>query len=57
MSTAGGSAAGGSRAVPTHWNSVFDRLADPATFTGVYAERFISCVARRRRPAPRRGPS
>jgi hypothetical protein len=27
------------------WGSVFDRLYDPATYTGVYAERFRRCVA------------
>jgi hypothetical protein len=32
--------AAGPASAPKHWASVYDRLADPATFTGVYAERF-----------------
>jgi hypothetical protein len=31
--------------VAGRWGSVFDRLYDPATYTGVYAERFRRCVA------------
>jgi len=35
-----GSDATNTNSVVQRWGNVFDRLYDPATYTGVYAERF-----------------
>lgn len=40
-SVAGSNAAG---SMTQRWQNVFDRLYDPATYTGVYAERFRRSV-------------